>query len=90
MAGGGCPPERGGIIMNQNDKIHGFTVTRIRPLPELEGRLVELVHDRTGLLALWIDRKEENKTFGIAFETLPWNDTGVFHILEHSVLGGSE
>ena len=90
MAAGGCPPERGGIIMNQNDKIHGFTVTRIRPLPELEGRLVELVHDRTGLLALWIDRKEENKTFGIAFETLPWNDTGVFHILEHSVLGGSE
>ena len=25
---------------------------------------------------------EENKTFGIAFQTQPWDDTGVFHILE--------
>lgn len=33
---------------------------------------------------------KENKTFGIAFKTLPSDDSGVFHILEHSVLCGSQ
>ena len=37
---------------------------------------------------VWLERDEENKTFGIAFPTLPKDDTGVFHILEHSVLCG--
>ena len=31
-----------------------------------------------------------NKAFSIAFRTPPADDTGVFHILEHSVLCGSE
>ena len=30
------------------------------------------------------------KAFGIGFGTFPSDDTGVFHILEHSVLAGSE
>lgn len=76
--------------MTVNQKIHGFTVTRVRELSELGGSLIELTHDKTGLQAIWLKRPEENKTFGIAFETLPWNHTGVFHILEHSVLCGSD
>ncbi len=76
--------------MTVNEKIHGFTVKRVRELNELGGSLIELTHDKTGLEAIWIKRPEENKTFGIAFETLPWNHTGVFHILEHSVLCGSD
>lgn len=76
--------------MTVNEKIHGFTVTRVRELAELGGSLIELTHDKTGLQAIWIKRPDENKTFGVAFETLPWNDTGVFHILEHSVLCGSD
>lgn len=82
--------ERKECKMTVNEKIHGFTVTRVRDLPELDGSLIELTHDKTGLQAIWIKRPDENKTFGIAFETLPWNDTGVFHILEHSVLCGSD
>lgn len=76
--------------MHINDKTHGFTVTRVRELSELNAEMIELTHDKTGLEAIWLKRDEENKTFGIAFETLPWNDTGVFHILEHSVLCGSD
>lgn len=72
------------------DKIHGFEVERIRPLSELSGELVEMTHVKTGLKLAWIKRNEENKTFGIAFNTLPFDDTGVFHILEHSVLCGSK
>ena len=33
---------------------------------------------------------DENKLFSVGFRTLPENSTGVFHILEHSVLCGSE
>lgn len=72
------------------DKIHGFEAERIRPLSELGGELVEMIHIKTGLKLAWIKRNEENKTFGIAFNTLPFDDTGVFHILEHSVLCGSK
>lgn len=76
--------------MTINNKIHGFETDRIRPLNELNGELIEMTHTKTGLKLLWIKRNEENKTFGIAFQTLPFDDTGVFHILEHSVLCGSK
>lgn len=75
--------------MNLNH-CHGFTLTEKRVLPELDATMLRLTHDKTGLELVWLNRKEENKTFGIAFETLPWDDTGVFHILEHSVLCGSD
>ena len=68
---------------------HGFEVTREVPIPELSGRLFQMVHRRTGLELVWLDRPDDNKTFAVAFTTLPEDDTGVFHILEHSVLCGS-
>lgn len=68
----------------------GFTLTKQTPLPELDAVLYQMTHEKTGLELVWLKRDEENKTFGIAFKTVPWNDTGVFHILEHSVLNGSD
>lgn len=68
----------------------GFTLLSRRPLAELDAVLWELQHDGTGAKLLWLDRAEENKTFCIGFPTQPWDDTGVFHILEHSVLCGSQ
>ncbi len=76
--------------MKNNDRISGFTVLRTIPLDEIKGTMYEMEHDQTGCRLVWISRSEENKTFGIAFETLPCDDTGVFHILEHSVLCGSD
>lgn len=73
-----------------NTKLNGFTVTRIREEKEIGGRLVEMTHDKTGAELCWIDNKALNKTFCIGFKTLPENSTGVFHILEHSVLCGSD
>ena len=56
----------------------------------MKGTLYEMQHVRTGAKLAWLDRADENKTFAIAFKTIPENDTGVFHILEHSVLNGSK
>ena len=74
----------------ENKNLHGFSVVKTTVLPELAATLYRMVHHKTGLELVWLSRDEENKTFGISFETLPWDDTGVFHILEHSVLCGSD
>ncbi len=46
-------------------------------------------HRKTGAQVLSLINQDENKVFGIAFRTPPWNSTGLPHILEHSVLCGS-
>ena len=76
--------------MNTGDILHGFRVERIRRFEELDGSLYEMKHVKTGAELCWLDRKDENKAFSIAFRTLPEDSTGVFHILEHSVLCGSD
>lgn len=74
--------------LNQN--VFGFTVKEIRNSTELNGRTVLLEHDKTGAGLFWVDNGAENMVFSITFRTLPEDSTGVFHILEHSVLCGSE
>lgn len=76
--------------MEQTTLLHGFRLLRSRALPELEGTLWEYRHERTGTQLCWLDRRDENKAFSIAFKTPPQDSTGVFHILEHSVLCGSD
>ncbi|MBQ6622903.1 MAG: insulinase family protein [Mogibacterium sp.] len=76
--------------MNINEVIHGFRVTERRDVPELEAVLWRMTYEKNGAELCWLDRADENKTFAIAFKTIPQDDTGVFHILEHSVLCGSE
>ncbi len=71
-------------------RFHGFVVDRVRRVDELDAELVEMTHEQAGTKLCYFDSLEENKLFSIAFKTLPENDTGVFHILEHSVLCGSE
>ena len=68
----------------------GFTVVAIEPLPELSGTGYVMRHDASGARLLWIAVDDNNKSFAIAFKTPPADDTGVFHILEHSVLCGSD
>jgi len=70
--------------------IHGFEINRSRESAELNGTLYEMTHLKTGARLCWLDNGQANKLFGIAFTSLPSDDSGVFHILEHSVLCGSE
>ena len=76
--------------MKLNQVIHNFKIERIRESAELKGTLYEMRHIKTGTELAFLDNNEDNKLFSVAFKTLPWDDTGVFHILEHSVLAGSE
>ena len=76
--------------MNINDNVHGFTVTRTAHAPDCGSELIEMTHNKTGARLVWLKNSGENKLFSVAFKTPPTDDTGIFHILEHSVLGGSE
>lgn len=76
--------------MGPNEMIHGFAVTAFQTLPELNAAPWQTEHMKSGARLIWLERPDDNKTFVIAFRTLPEDDTGVFHILEHSVLCGSD
>lgn len=75
--------------MNINDKLHGFSVVRESTLEELCARVYELEHERSGARLIYLDREDANMSFAISFATPPADDTGVCHIIEHSVLCGS-
>lgn len=68
---------------------HGFVIDTRRELPQIGAVLWQMHFAKNGARLLWLERGEENKTFAAAFKTLPSDDTGVFHILEHSLLCGS-
>ena len=72
-----------------DDRIHGFKVKSVRDIEELGAVLCEFEYEKNGAKLLWLSREDSNKTFSVTFKTIPEDDTGVFHILEHSVLGGS-
>lgn len=68
---------------------HGFQIKEVMTLPYLEATYYLMEHQKTKAKLVYLDREDLNKTFAICVKTIPSDDTGVFHILEHSVLGGS-
>lgn len=72
------------------DILHGFRVEYAQPLEEIGATLWRMTYEKNGADLIWLERGDDNKTFAIAFKTIPSDHTGVFHILEHSVLCGSE
>lgn len=75
--------------MKTNEKRYGFFINKATEVPEIKATLFEGEHEKSGAKLLFLDREDENKTFSITFKTTPEDSTGVFHIIEHSVLGGS-
>ncbi|KAF1920130.1 Metalloenzyme, LuxS/M16 peptidase-like protein [Ampelomyces quisqualis] len=71
-------------------RLHGFTLQRVKQVPELELTALHLRHDKTGAEYLHIARDDTNNVFSIGFKTNPPDATGVPHILEHTTLCGSE
>ena len=72
-----------------NQTLHGFTINTAEDLPEIDGRAYVGLHGKSGARLLYLENDDNNKSFAIGFRTPPKDDSGVFHILEHSVLCGS-
>lgn len=75
--------------MKEYINMHGFRETERVEISDIEATLHKLEHTKSGAHLLFLEREDENKTFSITFKTIPENSTGVFHIIEHSVLCGS-
>ena len=73
-----------------NDRIKGFVVKRVIEIAELQCVLVELIHEESGAQVVYIANDDPENVFCLSFRTLPESSNGVAHILEHTVLCGSE
>uniref|UniRef100_A0A8C5MQR3 Presequence protease, mitochondrial n=1 Tax=Leptobrachium leishanense TaxID=445787 RepID=A0A8C5MQR3_9ANUR len=72
------------------ETIHGFTVNKVTPVPDLFLTAVQLSHENTGAKYLHIAREDSNNLFSVQLRTTPQDSTGAPHILEHTTLCGSE
>ncbi len=75
--------------MKIGENICGFTLRSVKEIKELSAHLKIFGH-KSGTSLCFIDREDNNLSFAIGFKTPPQDSTGVFHIIEHSVLCGSE
>ena len=75
--------------MKENDILHGFRLIKEQTVKEVGSTAFEFVHEKTGARLFYLKNDDDNKVFSIAFRTPPTDDTGVAHIVEHSVLCGS-
>lgn len=69
---------------------NGFVLKKSTIIKEINSEVQEYEHIKTKAKLLYLKNDDHNKTFTIGFKTIPENSTGVAHILEHSVLCGSE
>jgi Zn-dependent M16 (insulinase) family peptidase len=70
--------------------IHGFELVRDETIDEYNLRALFYRHQKTGAELLSVIADDENKVFGVSFRTPPADSTGIAHIMEHAVLGGSQ
>lgn len=70
--------------------VAGFRLKQHRHIEEIGSDVHLYEHETLGCPLIAIKNSDANKTFAAAFNTTPTDSTGVAHILEHSVLMGSE
>ncbi len=82
--------------MKERDWIDGlkalpsYEVQEVAWIEEMKSWGVVAEHRRSGARIFLMSNEDENKVFSIGFRTPPADSTGLPHILEHSVLEGSE
>lgn len=71
-------------------ELKGYELIEERELKDIKSKGYVLRHKKTKARVVVISNDDDNKCFGIGFRTPPKDSTGVAHIIEHSVLEGSE
>lgn len=77
------------VNLQVGQKLHGFEVKAITPIDELRAVAIELLHPHSGARLLHLLTDDTRNLFSISPLTPTPDDTGVQHILEHSVMAGS-
>jgi Zn-dependent M16 (insulinase) family peptidase len=76
--------------LQDGDELYGFKVMRVKTLPAIRVTAYEIEHQETGAKVLHLHSFDRENLYAICFRTPPYDSTGLPHILEHSVLAGSE
>ncbi len=76
--------------MKKNNIYHGFELIEIKEIEDINSTTYHYIHVKTKAKLIYIKNEEGNKTFSVSFKTPPIDQTGLTHILEHSVLSGSK
>lgn len=79
--------------MNQFEKLQKLDAYRMveqRTIRELQSEGFVMEHKKTKARIFLLSNEDDNKVFCIGFRTPPDDNTGLPHILEHSVLCGSD
>ncbi|XP_068621806.1 presequence protease, mitochondrial [Battus philenor] len=69
---------------------HGFICSDVEHIKEYNMTAYFLSHEKTKTQYLHLERDDSNNVFSIGFRTTPLDSMGTPHILEHTVLCGSE
>lgn len=72
------------------DELAGFQLVEITQLDEYKGTGYLFRHIETNMEVFQLINSDRERFFSYVFRTLPNNDCGIAHILEHSVLAGSQ
>ena len=76
--------------MMRQEVLEKYEILEDRPVSDLDSRGYYMKHKKSGARVLVLSNEDDNKVFCIGFRTPVSDSTGVPHILEHSVLCGSE
>ncbi|MDM7986476.1 MAG: insulinase family protein [Smithella sp.] len=76
--------------LKAGEALHGFEVRRVQTFPAIRVTAYEIEHQKTGAKVLHLHSFDRENLYAIGFRTPPYDSTGLPHILEHSVLSGSE
>ena len=77
------------VNLHPGQHLHGFEVKAVTPIDELQAVAIELAHPHSGARLLHLYRDDTRNWFSISPITPTPDDTGLQHILEHSVMAGS-
>jgi presequence protease len=78
------------FLQDIGETYRDFKVLTCTQIEELDCYFRELVHEPTGAHVIHIENEDPENLFCLSFRTLPQNNRGTPHILEHVTLCGSE
>lgn len=72
------------------EQLQAYTILEKKEIKELNSTGYLMKHNKTGAKVVLMENDDNNKVFCVGFRTPPKDSTGVAHIIEHSVLCGSD
>ena len=76
--------------MKIDEEIVGFRLQESNQIEDLDSEGLVFTHEKSGARLAALRNDDESKVFCITFRTPPPDETGLPHIMEHSVLCGSK